>query len=328
MTENPVDATSSPAPAPPDPSWVTWGVRVVAAAGVLVVAWACVTGWGAIVHGHPLYAVLLLATLIGSAFIGRRTLHPRATRTGWRRAIRIVLVVASVGWVGLMVWLRPFTAVEPALAAMSSDAKVTVAEYPTQIVMSPTGSASDTGVFFQPGAKVDARAYAAVLRPLAEAGFTVIIPKQPLGIAFLSITTFDATKPAYPAITRWVVGGHSLGGSIAAMQANSGDHDPTAPVVGLLLYASYPISDLSTSLSAKVLSVSATNDGLATPDKVEASRPMLPAGSTFTPIDGSVHAFFGDYGPQPGDGTPAISHDDARTQISRDSVDFVRTLSK
>ena len=308
--------------------WVSRIVRLVAAAGILVVAWACITGWGAIVHGYPLYAVLLLATVAGSAVIGVRTLHPRPRRARWRRVVRVVLVVASIGWVGLMAWLRPFTAAEPALAAMNSDATVTVAEYPSQIVMTPTGAVSHTGVFFQPGAKVDARAYAAVLRPLAESGFTVIIPKQPLGIAFFSIPTFDAVKPAYPGITRWVVGGHSLGGSIAVMEANSGDHDPTAPVVGLLLYASYPVSDVSSSLTAKVLSLSATNDGLATPDKVQASTSTLPAGTGFTAIEGAVHAFFGDYGPQPGDGTPAISHDDARGQISSASVAFVRDLSQ
>ena len=332
MTDQPVEPTSSlaedPRPTPPEPSWITWAVRVAATAGILVVAWACLTGWGAIVHGYPLYAVLLLATLLGSAFLGSRTLRLRPGRRGWRRTARFVLIVASIGWIGLMAWLRPFTATEPALAAMNSNATVTVAEYPTQIVMTPTGSASHTGVFFQPGARVDARAYAAVLRPLAESGYTVIIPKQPLGIAFLSITTFDATKPAYPAITRWVLGGHSLGGTIAAMQADSADNDPNAPVVGLLLYAAYPVSDISTSLSAKVLSLFATNDGLATPDKVEASKSTLPAGSTFTAIDGAVHAFFGDYGPQPGDGTPAISHDDARTQISRDSITFVSNLSR
>jgi len=45
-------------------------------------------------------------------------------------------------------------------------------------------------------------------------------------------------------------------------------------------------------------------------------------------VAGAVHAFFGDYGPQPGDGTPTISHDRARTEISQASVTWVGTLSR
>ena len=41
-----------------------------------------------------------------------------------------------------------------------------------------------------------------------------------------------------------------------------------------------------------------------------------------------MHAFFGDYGPQPGDGTPTITHEDARTQISEASLAFVAGLDE
>jgi len=44
------------------------------------------------------------------------------------------------------------------------------------------------------------------------------------------------------------------------------------------------------------------NDGLATPAKVMQYRPDLPAATRYTPIGGGIHAFFGDYGAQPGDG--------------------------
>jgi hypothetical protein len=294
----------------------------------MVVVWACTTSWGAIVHGHPLYAVLLAVTLLGSAVAGWRTFRPRRRRTGWRRVAAVALLVASLGWIALMAWLRPFAAVEPALAAMRSDAGVTVSESPTRIVLSPTGSASDTGVFFQPGARVDPRAYAAILRPLAESGHVVVIAKQPLGIAFLSTGALDAVRPDHETLTRWVAGGHSLGGTVAAMQADASDDHPTAPVVGLLLFASYPTGDISTSLTSSVLSISGSRDGLATPDDIAASTANLPASATFMVIDGAVHSFFGDYGPQPGDGTPTISHDDARTEISRATVDFVNDLSE
>jgi hypothetical protein len=94
-------------------------------------------------------------------------------------------------------------------------------------------------------------------------------------------------------------------------------------VAGLLLFASYPATDMSASLTAPVLSISGSDDGLATPAKIAESKANLPATSVFEVIDGAVHAYFGDYGPQPGDGTPSITHDQARTQISALTVGFV-----
>ena len=120
-----------------------------------------------------------------------------------------------------------------------------------------------------------------------------------------------------------MVGGHSLGGTVAAMDADAHDADADAPVVGLMLWASYPASDLSGSLTAQVLSLSASEDGLATPATIEASRADLPACATFSVVEGASHASFGDYGPQPGDGTPTIDADDARAQISAAGVAFL-----
>ncbi len=235
----------------------------------------------------------------------------------------------AVGWVAAMVWLRPFAAVQPALAAMRSDASVEVTESATRIVLAPaTGAPSEVGVFFQPGARVDARAYAAVLRPLAEAGHPVVIAKQPLGIAFLALSAFDSARSAQAEVQRWVVGGHSLGGTVAVIQADATDADRSAPAVGLLLYASYPAGDVRGSLTTAVESVSGSKDGLATPAKIQASRADLPADATFTVIDGASHAQFGAYGPQPGDGIPTITDEQARTLISGASLRFVDSLGR
>ena len=321
------DAEATPSRDAARVSVLTWVVRVVCVLALAVVAWVLVTAWQVVVHGHPAYAVLLgLTAVVAVLLLVRAWRRPREPR-GWRRVVRVLLVVASIGWIAVLAWLKPFVAVEPALAAMNSDAAVTVVEYPTQIVMMPTGRVDATGVFFQPGARVDARAYAAVLRPLAAAGHVVVITKQPLGIGFLATTAFGGVQTAYPAVSRWIVGGHSLGGTVACIDANSHDGDATDPVVGLLLYASYPATDMSSTLTAKVLSISGSNDGLATPAKIDAAKPLLPASTTYTVIEGAVHAFFGDYGPQPGDGVPTITHDDARRQISAASVSFAATIT-
>ncbi len=301
--------------------------RVLAAAGLVIVGWALASGFPAIVHGHPAYAIVLVVTVLGcgvALWVHRSTREPEQ---GWRRVGSVALTVGAVGWLLLVWWSRPFSAQEPALAAMQPDDAVTVTESAARIVLEPTGQRSSTSVFFQPGAKVEARAYAAVLRPLAETGHRVVIVKQPMGIAFLSLSAFDSVRSDFPAAESWVLGGHSLGGTVAAMQAEAADSDVQGPARGLLLYASYPGGDMSDSLSAAVLSISGTHDGLATPADIEASKLNLPENAQFSPIEGAVHAFFGDYGPQPGDGEPTISHDEARTQISDASVGFVSRVS-
>lgn len=299
-----------------------WLGRLVPAAGILVVAWVLITAWGAVVHGHPLYLVLLVVTLVSSAVGLWRSIARDRRRTGWRLAGWAVLLTLAAGWIIALAWLRPFTAEEPALTAMASDDTVTVTETATLIVMTPTRDANDTGLFFQPGARVEARAYAAVLRPQAEAGHVVVIEKQPLGIAFLSLGALDDARSAAPDVNRWVVGGHSLGGTVAAMQADS-DEDPDSPVAGLLLYASYPAGDVSGSLDMPVLSLSADLDGLATPGKIQASQSDLPEDADLQVIAGASHAQFGDYGTQPGDGIPTITDDAARAEIAAATSRFL-----
>jgi dienelactone hydrolase len=306
---------------------MTWATRILAGLALAVVGWTLITALPAVVHGHPAYAVMLALAVAGSLWALWLHRGSRPPTQGWRRIGSYALLVGGLGWVVLIGLLKPFGAQEPALSAMQSDAGVQVSESATRIVLEPAGGSVAPAVFYQPGARVDARAYAAVLRPLAESGHRVVIVKQPLGIGFLATGAFDAVRDEHPDVTGWVLGGHSLGGTVAAEQANGSVADAVAPALGLLLHASYPASDLSRSLTVPVLSVSGTNDGLATPADIEASRVNLPADARFVEIDGAVHAFFGDYGPQPGDGEPTISHDEARTQISEATVGFVARVT-
>ena len=301
---------------------------LIAAGAIGVTLWILVTSWPAIVHGHPLYAVLLGVTLLGGIVGLARALRRRRDPHGWRTVLWALGMLSAIGWLGMMIYLKPFPATEPSLAAMQSDAAVTVTETPAAIVMTPTGAAPTTGVLFQPGARVDARAYAGLMRPVAEQGELVVIPKQPLGVGLLATGALDTARAAHPEVTSWVVGGHSLGGTAAAMIANMPTPAGAAPVDGLLLYASYPAADISTTLGSKVqvLSVSGSNDGLATPADIEASRADLPASAQFVVIDGGVHAYFGDYGPQGGDGTATISREYAQAQIKAATLEFLAKL--
>lgn len=298
-----------------------WVSRAVAVAALSVVAWVCVTAWGAVGHGHPAYAIWLGVTVLAAIASLLWSLRAPDARPIWFRVLRIAGLVVAALWVGITAWLRPFTAVEPALAAMESDAAVTVTESADLIVFAPTGAASSTALAFEPGARVDPRAYAAHLRPLAEAGHTVVIIKQPLGIGFLAIGGY--TLAAEQDISAdWVIGGHSLGGTVAALQTS----DTGFPPVGLLLWGSYPAGDMSDWAGA-VLSVSGSVDGLSTPAKIDASRADLPPSAAFHQVNGASHAQFGSYGLQPGDGVAYLSNDAAREEISAATLAWLDALA-
>ena len=183
--------------------------------------------------------------------------------------------------------------------------------------MRPAGEPPEVGVVFQPGARVDARAYAHILRPVAEAGYEVVIVKQPFGVAFLASGFAPDWAANHPEIPKWVVAGHSLGGVVASQNAA----DPNA-LDDLILWASFPGTDLSDS-TFDAVSVFGTNDGLTTLDDIEDSIDDLPDGTNFTAVEGAVHSHFADYGAQPGDGEPGISRGEAQELIIRATLAFL-----
>ena len=230
--------------------------------------------------------------------------------------------MAVVALLGGLLWLRPLGATDVALDALASGNGVEVVQSATRIELRPTGPLDPTGLVFYPGAKVDARAYAAILRPLAEAGHLVVIVKLPFGIAFTDLDAASSVIAAEQGVDQWVVAGHSLGGVAAARYAGGG-HDGVA---GLVLWAAYPSDSIAEVPDLAALSVSGTHDGLTTPAKVDASRTDLPPDTTFVAVPGAVHADFGDYGTQRGDGTPTVSRADAQRQITAATLDFLDGL--
>jgi hypothetical protein len=76
----------------------------------------------------------------------------------------------------------------------------------------------------------------------------------------------------------------------------------------------------------KVLSISGTNDGLANPEKIAASIPLLPPDTVFFPIQGGNHAQFGWYGLQSGDSPADISREDQQVQVFEKLLLFFESL--
>ncbi|MEK8226811.1 alpha/beta hydrolase [Oerskovia sp. M15] len=226
--------------------------------------------------------LVLAAALLGAR---RRDRGPSPRRPQARRVLRGVAVgigIALLVVLAAAVVAPALPATAPALAALESDGSVEVRDEAGWIAFVPRDGAATTGLVYSPGARVDVRATAAVLRPLAEAGYLVVALKEPLGIAFTSPNQSASAMAAFDEVDTWAVGGHSLGGVVAASFAAAHDDE----VTGLLLHASYPSGDMSTA-DVEVTSVWGSRDGLTTPDKIEASRADLPATADFVEVPGA-----------------------------------------
>jgi pimeloyl-ACP methyl ester carboxylesterase len=178
---------------------------------------------------------------------------------------------------------------------------------------------------FYPGGKVPARAYEHWARALAAQGVTVAIPIMPLELAILGIYSASSVRDALLAkgwrAKRLVVGGHSLGGAMA------GWYSAWLPVDGLVFMAAYPPWSIAEK-TFPVLSIAAEFDGLATLEKVRASLPNLPPSAQLEVIPGGVHAFFGRYGTQAGDGQPTASREVFERQVLEKLSVFLERIAK
>jgi hypothetical protein len=241
----------------------------------------------------------------------------------WARILLLVLGLLAVLVLGFIGWgSTPAKPMPEALTALQSDSTVKV-EAGKWLVFSPLASKPTSGFIFYPGGRVDYRAYAPAAHQVAAHGILVVIVHMPLNLAVFNPGAAADVIAAYPEIQYWAVGGHSLGGSMAANFVHS---HPSA-VQGLVLWASYPASSDNLVLSRlKILSISGTLDGLSTPAKVEASRALLPVDTIFVPIEGGDHAQFGWYGPQAGDNPATISRADQQNQIIQATLDFLAGL--
>lgn len=174
------------------------------------------------------------------------------------------------------------------------------------------------GLIFYPGGKVEYTAYAPLMRACAEQGILCVLVKMPCNLAVLDVNAADGIAEQYPEISSWYIGGHSLGGAMAASYAAA--HSNT--LNGLILLAAYSTSDLKDT-NLEVLSIYGTEDKVLDLEKYEKYRGNLPAETTEFVIDGGCHAGFGCYGPQDGDGTPAITSEEQITLTAREIAAMV-----
>ena len=163
------------------------------------------------------------------------------------------------------------------------------------------GPAEDHALIFYPGGKVEETAYAPFLHKIAREGMDVCLVKMPFRLAIFGKDRARDVMREYT-YKNWYIGGHSLGGAMAANFAAG--HE----VHGIILCAAYPIKTVDESM----LLLYGSEDGVLNMDRV-AEAGQYGEVMTYV-IPGGNHAQFGNYGVQDGDGAAEISAEEQQNE--------------
>lgn len=239
-------------------------------------------------------------------------------RNKWKWLIPLLILVILAG--AFLIYTGSYYHADAsALAALDSDEAVTV--IPTDYGWLLDGPSETDALIFYPGAKVEETAYAPLLHGLAAQGMDVCLVKMPFRLAFFGLSRADAVMAQHD-YGRWYIGGHSLGGAMAAIYA-AGHADNLA---GVALLAAYPTKALDSGL--RVLSLYGSEDGVLNRAKLEKGRPYMPPSARECVIEGGNHAQFGNYGPQAGDGAAAISAQEQQRRTADEILQYFLTDEK
>ena len=159
------------------------------------------------------------------------------------------------------------------------------------------GPSEEDALIFYPGAKVDEKAYIPLLHRFAEEGMDVCLVKMPFHLAFFGMNKAADVMHQY-SYANWYIGGHSLGGAMAAN-----------------LLAAYPTKKLPSDL-IEIL-IYGSEDQVLREVAVEEGKQYTPSEYYEYVIKGGNHAQFGSYGVQKGDGKASIPAEEQQKETVR-----------
>ncbi len=233
----------------------------------------------------------------------------------WIISIVVVLaILITFCAVYLNDYYRADTDAIAAIAPLSTVSKEVLDD--NSIVYAPQNS--KIGFVFYPGGKVEYTAYTPLMQELARHGVLCVLVKMPFNLAVLDKRAADGIQEKYPEIENWYIGGHSLGGAMAASYLS----DNTSRYDGLVLLGAYSTADLSET-ELDVLCVYGSEDKVMNYEKYVANKNNLPDGFSEFIIEGGCHSYFGMYGQQKGDGIPTITNIQQITLTADTIADFM-----
>lgn len=239
--------------------------------------------------------------------------HTRMKKTGY---IILLLIMILTG--AMLVYLNDsYAALPMAEEAFISDESVIVEQIEGAVVFMP--QEVKCGLIFYPGGKVAHEAYGLLMNAYAKEGMACILVEMPFDLAVFNMNAADTYRYLYPEIESWYIGGHSLGGAMAASYLE----EHLEEYEGLILCAAYSMVDYSAT-ELKVVSMFGSNDEVLNLKKYEECSKNLPKDFSELIIEGGNHAFFGTYGLQEGDGTATIDNNSQIASAVKFTMESIR----
>lgn len=222
----------------------------------------------------------------------------------------IVIVILLIVLVGsfYIYTLDYYRADAYAIQTLSADT-TRIENYGKMTVFYPSNQLNNkTGLIFYPGGKIEAIAYAPLLKKLSHKGITCVLIKMPLNLAIFNINAANAVYDKFSHIQNWYLVGHSLGGAMASSYVKKNSHK----LKGLILLGAYPINDAD----IPTLAIYGSEDLGLNKAKLKSVKNKLE-------IKGGNHAYFGNYGEQKGDGVATITREQQQKQTVKEIVKFI-----
>jgi len=211
-----------------------------------------------------------------------------------------------------------------AIEALGSDSLVTVTQE-QWLTFTPVDSELKTGFIFYPGGRIDPRAYASLARAITAEGYLVVIPTMPINMAIFDTDAADEIIAQYPDIEHWAIGGHSVGGTAAAIYT---DIHPEI-IEGLAIWASYPADSTDISdMDIPIISIYGSREEGVTDESVSERAHLLPEDTRYIVINGGDHHQFGSYEINPEEHLATIPRASQHEQILQATLALLAEVEK
>ena len=236
----------------------------------------------------------------------------------WKIGLGLLIIIIGYFAIRWVTYER-----KPLPGTNKNDSRVDIVQEPW-LNYSPTQNHPEIGLIFYPGGRVDTHGYDPLMVEIAANGYLVVIPEMPINMAPFNPNVANKIINYYPEIRSWVIGGHSVGGVMAAQYTKQNPDK----IQGLVMWASYPAGNADLSdFELPVTLIYGTLDPRVNDESISGRKELLPEHTIYIQIDGGGHHQFGSYQIKPEEHQAVIDPSLQKDQIIRGTLELLDLIA-